>query len=122
MKYRRLFEDEEGDSHWENVPVQINQPVFVPTSPDIGLSDFNEAKRYAFLHLPVSWEGDLHPTPKRQLIISVLGNIEIEASDGETHRFPAGHAVLLEDTEGKGHITRVIGNSDVLATVIQLED
>ena len=122
MKYRRLFEDEEGESHWEDLPVQMTQPAFVPPAPEIGLSEFSEAKRYAFLRLPEGWEGDWHPAPKRQLIISVLGNIEIEASDGKTHRFPVGHAVLLEDTGGKGHITRVIGNSDVLATVIQLEN
>ena len=33
-----------------------------------------------------------------------------------------GSAVLLEDTAGKGHRSRVIGDEDVLAIVVQLPD
>ena len=122
MKYRRLFEDELGESHWVDVPVEMSKTVFAPPAPEMSMSEFSDAKRYAFLRLPVGWEGDWHPSPKRQMIITVSGDVEIVASDGVAHRFPAGYAVLLEDTRGKGHVTRVIGNFDVLAAVIQLED
>jgi hypothetical protein len=32
--------------------------------------------------------------------------VEFETSDGEVRRLPAGKAVLVEDTHGKGHISR----------------
>jgi hypothetical protein len=35
--------------------------------------------------------------------------VEVEASDGEVRRFGPGEAVLVEDTGGKGHITRNVG-------------
>jgi hypothetical protein len=34
------------------------------------------------------------------------GHVEFETSDGEVRRLSAGKAVLVEDTHGKGHISR----------------
>jgi hypothetical protein len=34
------------------------------------------------------------------------GLVELETSDGEVRRVTAGKAVLVEDTHGKGHISR----------------
>ncbi|HWZ38064.1 MAG TPA: hypothetical protein VNY08_07185 [Bradyrhizobium sp.] len=37
---------------------------------------------------------------------SRFGEVEIPASDGERRHVGAGSFVLIEDTEGKGHISR----------------
>jgi hypothetical protein len=42
------------------------------------------------------------------------GEYEVTASDTDVRRFAAGSVLLLEDTWGKGHSTRVIGKDDVL--------
>ena len=120
MKYRRLYADEQGESHWDIVPVKMIKTAFAPPAPKVDLSSFNDAKRFAFLRLPEGWEGNWHRSPKKQMLITMSGELEIEASDGVAHRFPAGYAVLLEDTDGKGHVTRVIGNWELLATVIRV--
>ena len=49
------------------------------------------------------------PAP-RQYVISLAGGISITASDGETRHIGAGEIVLVEDTTGKGHITRSSGD------------
>jgi hypothetical protein len=48
------------------------------------------------------------------------GELEVEVSDGEIRRFSAGSLVLLEDTTGKGHLTRVVGSTGVDAVFVQL--
>ena len=44
-----------------------------------------------------------------QFIFVLQGNLEVEVSDGETRQFGAGAVILVEDTSGQGHITRVAG-------------
>jgi NADPH:quinone reductase-like Zn-dependent oxidoreductase len=39
-------------------------------------------------------------------VISLAGGISITASDGETRHIGVGEIVLVEDTTGKGHITK----------------
>jgi hypothetical protein len=48
--------------------------------------------------------------------------MEVRVSDGEERRFGAGSVVLVEDTAGKGHVSRVVGSADVVTAVIQLPD
>ena len=43
-------------------------------------------------------------------MISLAGVVSITASDGETRHIGAGEVVLVEDTTGKGHITRSSGD------------
>jgi hypothetical protein len=37
------------------------------------------------------------------------GELEVEVSDGEIRRFGPGSVILVEDTSGKGHVSRVVG-------------
>ncbi len=49
---------------------------------------------------------DLHTAPERQLAVSLNGWVEYEVTDGDVRRFNPGEVVLVEDTTGRGHITR----------------
>ena len=42
------------------------------------------------------------------------GEFEVTASDGVTRRFPAGSVLLLEDVDGLGHATTVVGEEEAL--------
>jgi hypothetical protein len=46
--------------------------------------------------------------------------LEVQVSDGEVRRLSAGAVVYLEDTEGKGHTTRVVGDEAVSGVFVQL--
>jgi hypothetical protein len=51
---------------------------------------------------------DWHPAPRRQFAINMTGVLEAEVSDGTRRRIGPGELVFLEDTVGKGHVTRLI--------------
>src|SRR5215204_1075139 len=76
----------------------------------------------AFVRFPAGWDGDWHPTPQRQFFFFLAGAFEGETSDGDRRSHGPGSVVLLEDTAGKGHRARVVGDTDVLAAVVQLPD
>jgi len=48
-----------------------------------------------------------HPAPCRQYVIVLQGEVEVTTSDGESRVIGAGEVVLVEDTTGKGHITKI---------------
>lgn len=122
MEYVRVYADENGESHFEDVEVELTPVDFAPPAPPMNLSAFTPATQFAFVSASVGWYGDWHPTPRRQIFFSLSGEIEVEVSDGEVRRFGPGSVTLLEDTWGKGHTTRVVGTADVLLAVVQLED
>jgi quercetin dioxygenase-like cupin family protein len=72
------------------------------------------------LRLPIGWDGSWHPTPVRQLIVCLAGQFEMTVGDGRSRRFGPGEMILLEDTHGQGHVTKVVGSRDVECLSVQL--
>ena len=122
MEFTRVFTDEYGETHFEDIEIELLPVDFAPPAPPLNLSELKEAKKFGFVNAPIGWYGDWHPTPKRQVFIYISGQIEAKVSDGEVRVFGPGSITLLEDTTGKGHTSRVVGNQEVLSVVIQLED
>ena len=63
-----------------------------------------------------------HTGPARQFVITLSGSSEVEVSGGVHVIAGAGHINLIEDTTGKGHITRNFGPDDRIALTIPLAD
>jgi quercetin dioxygenase-like cupin family protein len=78
------------------------------------------AKEISFRVWPIGETHDWHPAPRRQFVIILSGGLEIGFEDGSTHRFGPGDARLVEDTTGKGHTTRVVGNEPCVTAAIPL--
>jgi hypothetical protein len=55
-------------------------------------------------------------------VITLSGNSEVEVSGGVHVLAGPGHINLIEDTTGKGHITRNFGPDDRIALTIPLAD
>ena len=51
---------------------------------------------------------DWHHAPQPQFAINLTGELQVEVSDGQTRRIGPGDLVFLDDTQGKGHITRLL--------------
>jgi quercetin dioxygenase-like cupin family protein len=51
-----------------------------------------------------------HNAPFPLFIVGLCGTFSIQVSDGETREFPPGSVVLVEDTTGRGHTTRRVGD------------
>jgi hypothetical protein len=120
LTFPQLFSDAIGESHFGSVNLQLVTRNFAPPAEPFDVSDFAAATRYGFLRAPSGWVGDLHPSPMCMWVFVLSGEVEFEASDGERRRLPAGSAILLEDTTGKGHQSRVIGDVSVLLAVVQV--
>ena len=120
MKYVRVYADETGESHYEDVAVELTARDFAPPAPPLYISALAPATDSAFIRFPAGWNGDWHPTPHRQFFIFLTGAFAGETSDGERRSHGPGNVVLLEDTTGKGHRARVVGDEDVLEMVVQV--
>lgn len=118
----RIFADAAGRSHFEDLQVEMASADFAPPAPPLDVSSFTPAARYGFLRAPAGWYGDWHPAPRRQVVFSLSGEVEVEVTDGEVRRVTPGSVVVLEDTKGRGHTTRVVGDEEALFGVVQLED
>jgi hypothetical protein len=65
---------------------------------------------------------DWHNAPRRQYVITLSGQGEVELAGGKKVPLKPGHIDLAEDTTGKGHITRTIGNEDRITLTLPLAD
>ena len=63
-----------------------------------------------------------HTGPARQFVITLTGSSEVEVSGGVHVMAGPGHINLIEDTTGKGHITRNFGPDARVALTIPLAD
>ena len=122
MKYTKIFVDENGETHFKDVEIELGSVDFAPPAPPLMLSQFKPATRYAFSLFPSGWFGDWHPTPRKQVFFVLSGEVEVRVSDGERRLFGPGSIVQCEDTTGKGHVTKVVGSEDFRAAVVQPED
>jgi hypothetical protein len=115
--YVRVYADADGESHFED--------VHLPTGRHSSPTGTEEART-----APVATDGVVfrtvlseasdttpHTAPERLLIVLLDGSVEIEVSDGEVRRFGPGSALVLEDTTGKGHVTRGV-SGEPRATLI----
>lgn len=122
MTYTRLYADSSGESHFEDIEIELQLVDFAPPAPPLNLSVFTPATQFGFLSAQSGWYGDWHPAPKRQMMFYLQGEVEAEVSDGEIRRVGPGSIILVEDTTGKGHRSRVVGEVEVIIVVVQLPD
>lgn len=120
MKYVRLHAGKDGQSHFEQVTLKLDEADYRPPAPLLFVSHAYQADGLQFIRLPSGWAADsIHP-PKKQFLICLKGHLEVTASDGEKRTLGPGDSVLMEDVAGKGHHTRVKGADECLAAVIPI--
>ena len=100
---RPLRADASGQSHWRDVEVE-----WVEETRSGKLSKRLPATGIIFREVPATYDLDWHPAPRRQYIINLDAGVRITASDGESRVIGAGEVVLVEDTSGKGHLSKAI--------------
>lgn len=120
--YTRLYADEDGESHFEDVEIDLTLTEYAPPAPLLELSSTTPAKQFGFMNAPAGWASDWHPTSARNIFFVLSGEWEVTVSDGETRRFAAGSVLLVDDTTGKGHTSEVVSQTDSLAAMVQLGD
>jgi hypothetical protein len=103
MRITRIYADPEGESHFEEIEIKLQD------AGEIGrLSAPHPVSSVIFRETTPDDDFDWHCAPQRQFIVLLDGAIEIDASDGEKRRFGGGDVLLVEDTTGRGHRTRTV--------------
>jgi quercetin dioxygenase-like cupin family protein len=120
MRITVITADDLGETHFVDREVELVAQPFAPPSPPMEVSAPVPAGQGVFFRLTPGWFGDWHPTPCLQYFVQTTGELEVQVSDGEVRRLVAGAVVYLEDTEGKGHTTRVVGDDAVCGVFVQL--
>lgn len=122
----RIFTGPDGLAHAEDVELKLNGrgvsemlkatgAEFSVRPPTPGANPRNTAATDAS---DPGW----HTGPARQFVITLSGNSEVEVSGGVHVLAGPGHINLIEDTTGKGHMTRNFGPDDRIALTIPLAD
>jgi len=121
MKIFRLFCDAAGESHWQDVEIELEERTFAPPAKGIEISDPSPATQSLFLRLRPGWNEPTHPTPIRQKLICLAGSARVTASDGDVRNIGRGDVWFMEDTFGKGHHTLVTSEEDFECVIVQFE-
>lgn len=101
MTVTRIYSDPTGESHFEEIAINLVDAGAIGR-----LSAPQPVASVIFRENDPGYDYDWHTAPRRQYIVLLDGEIEIEVSTGEKRRFAAGQILLVEDTTGKGHRTR----------------
>ncbi|MEK1852302.1 MAG: cupin domain-containing protein [Phyllobacterium sp.] len=118
----RLKEDAAGESHFDDYEITLEVSDFAPPAPSLLVSSVGDASGYVVVRLPVGWVGERHPSPHRQILFCLSGELKVTASDGEIRMVKTGSAWLMADTRGKGHETEVVSDEPCDAAIILLND
>ena len=121
MMMLRLFEDGDGNSHFEEVSVPLALLNAAPPAKPVYFSEPATATRWALCRCPVGWYGELHAAPRRQILVCTAGALRMTTSLGNAKEIGRGCSVLVEDTKGRGHESLVISSEPFDAIIIALE-
>lgn len=119
FRYARVFADAAGETHFDEIELSMAPVDFAPPAAPLDHASLGPAAAVSLIGGDASWRGDaFDPAPARQLMLFLRGGASVTASDGETRQLRAGEILLLEDTDGIGHSTRLVG--DTLVAVVRL--
>lgn len=103
MRVHNLYVDEDGETHFRDIEV-----AWEKEGPGGKMSATLPATGIIFRQTAGTYDLDWHPAPRRQYIINLDAGVTITASDGEARSIGAGEVILVEDTHGKGHLSKAI--------------
>ena len=122
----RIFTGQDGLAHAEDIEVNLNArgatDMFKATGAEFSVRPPTAVANPRNTAAADANASGWHTGPARQFVITLSGRSEIEVSGGVRVAAGPGHINLIEDTTGKGHITRNFGPEDRIALTIPLAD
>ncbi len=109
MRYTRVYTGPDGETHFEDAET-AGETIKAVESDLVGTVSETFPVTGVYFREVQQETGPLpHNAPYPLFIVGLRGTFSIEVSDGEVREFPPGAVVLVEDTTGKGHTTRRVG-------------
>lgn len=116
MRIHNLYEDENGESHFRDIEVEWTEMTVGGPA-----SSREAASGVIFRQMPITYDLDWHPAPRRQYVIHLDGDAQITASDGEVRIVKAGEILLVEDVNGKGHKSKNVAGRTYHVVFVALD-
>jgi quercetin dioxygenase-like cupin family protein len=116
MRVVRLFTGPDKQSHFQEMEIPLKD------GGKIGwMSEQMKATGLIFRFTSGDYNYDFHPAPRRQYVVNLEGEVEIEVGDGTRRILRAGDILLAEDTTGQGHISRAVAGKPRKSLFITLD-
>ena len=117
VRVTRIYTGDDGKTHAEEYDVPLNTQRGATE-----LSDAVDVTSVQFRRMSPDYFIDWHTAPRRQYVITLAGESEVEIGDGSVVRLHPGHILLAEDTTGQGHISRAVGSEDRVSIFLPLAE
>jgi len=116
MKVVRIYTGPDNKSHFEDLQIPLKD------SGKVGLvSELMKATGVVFRETAGDYNYDFHTAPRRQFVVNLEGEVEIEVGDGTRRILRSGDVLLAEDTTGQGHISRAVAGKPRKSLFITLD-
>ena len=112
----RVFTVEDGTSRMEQVEVPLESARFGAASKLL------DGQGVLFRRMDAGVELPRHTATRRQMILTISGENEVETDDGQKLTVRPGVVLVVEDVTGAGHLTRTLPSEDWLGVFIPLDD
>jgi uncharacterized cupin superfamily protein len=116
MKVVRVYTGADKKSHFEDVEIPLKSGGKAGF-----MSDLEKATGVIFRETGGDYNFDFHNAPRRQYVVNLEGEVEIEVGDGTKRILRTGDILLAEDTTGQGHISRAVGGKPRKSLFITLD-
>lgn len=116
MKVTRLYTGPDGESHFEDVDIPLDDTESVDRR-----SELIKTTGIIFRETSGEYDLDWHNAARRQFVINLEGQLEIVVGDGTKRQLGPGDILLAEDTTGRGHISRAIDNQPRKSIFVTLD-
>jgi hypothetical protein len=112
----RIYTGPDNRSHFEDVHIPLKG------AGKIGfLSELMKATGVVFRETGGDYNYDFHTAPRRQYVVNLEGEVEIEVGDGSKRILRSGDILLAEDTTGQAHISRAVAGKPRKSLFITLD-
>ena len=103
MKVVRLYTGADNKSHFEDLQIPLKDGGKVGF-----VSERTKATGVVFRETAGDYDYDCHTAPRRQYVVNLEGEVEIEVGDRTRRILRTGDILLAEDTTGQGHKSRAV--------------
>ena len=116
MRVVRLYTGPDKKSHFEDIQIPLKDAGKVGF-----ISELYKATGVVFRETTGDYNYDFHTAPRRQYVVNMEGEVEIEVGDGTKRILRSGDILLAEDTTGQGHISRAVAGKPRKSLFITLD-
>lgn len=116
MKVTRVYTGSDGKSHFEDIEIPLKEGGKAGF-----MSELMKATGVVFRETDGNYNFDFHNAPRRQYVVNLEGEVEIEVGDGAKRLLRSGDILLAEDTTGQGHISRAVNGKPRKSLFITLD-